>query len=134
MVSTGYVVGLDYTNPHLNPFKEFQRWKTHPAVRPTFVGGERLSYGARALNEGGLQCIPRLTCPGCALIGCAAGFLNVPKIKGAVLYFSFPLYTLATPPRATHSVSADSPPAPHTPTTMSPRLSTAPPGGGNVGG
>jgi len=82
LVSTGYVVGLDYTNPYLNPFKEFQRWKTHPAVRPTFEGGERLSYGARALNEGGLQCIPQLAFPGGALIGCAAGFLNVPKIKG----------------------------------------------------
>ena len=82
LVSTGYVVGLDYANPYLNPFKEFQRWKTHPSVRPTFEGGERLAYGARALNEGGLQCIPQLSFPGGALIGCAAGFLNVPKIKG----------------------------------------------------
>ena len=82
LVSTGYVVGLDYANPYLNPFKEFQRWKTHPAIRPTFEGGERLAYGARALNEGGLQCIPKLTFPGGALVGCAAGFLNVPKIKG----------------------------------------------------
>ena len=76
------VVGLDYPNPHLNPYQEFQRWKTHPAVRPTFEGGERLSYGARALNEGGLQCIPQLGFEGGALIGCGAGFLNVPKIKG----------------------------------------------------
>ena len=82
LVSTGYVIGLDYTNPYLNPFNEFQRWKTHPAVRPTFEGGERLMYGARALNEGGLQSIPTLGFSGGALIGCAAGFLNVPKIKG----------------------------------------------------
>jgi len=82
LVSTGFVVGLDYSNPYLSPFKEFQRWKTHPYVRPTFEGGERLSYGARALNEGGLQCIPKLGFSGGALIGCAAGFLNVPKIKG----------------------------------------------------
>ena len=82
LVSTGYVVALDYTNPYLNPFKMFQQWKTHPSVRPTFEGGERLSYGARALNEGGYQSIPKLTFPGGALVGCAAGFLNVPKIKG----------------------------------------------------
>lgn len=82
LVSTGFVVGLDYSNPYLSPFKEFQRWKTHSYVRPTFEGGERLSYGARALNEGGLQCIPTLGFSGGALIGCAAGFLNVPKIKG----------------------------------------------------
>jgi electron-transferring-flavoprotein dehydrogenase len=82
LVSCGYVIGLDYTNPYLNPFKSFQQWKTHPSVRQTLEGGERLSYGARALNEGGLQCIPKLSFPGGALIGCAAGFLNVPKIKG----------------------------------------------------
>lgn len=82
LVSCGYVIGLDYTNPYLNPFNEFQRWKTHPAIRPTFEGGERLSYGARALNEGGLQSVPKLGFAGGALIGCAAGFLNVPKIKG----------------------------------------------------
>ena len=82
LVSTGYVVGLDYTNPTLSPFQEFQRWKTHPSVRPTFEGGERLSYGARALTEGGWQCIPKLGFSGGALIGCGAGFLNVPKIKG----------------------------------------------------
>jgi len=83
LVSCGYVVALDYTNPYLNPFKTFQQWKTHPSVRPTFEGGERLAYGARALNEGGFQCIPKLTFPGGALVGCAAGFLNVPKIKGS---------------------------------------------------
>jgi len=82
LVSTGYVVALDYTNPHLSPFQEFQRWKTHPEIRPTFEGGERISYGARALNEGGFQSIPTLGFTGGALIGCGAGFLNVPKIKG----------------------------------------------------
>mmetsp|Transcript_58296 Transcript_58296/g.126614 ORF Transcript_58296/g.126614 Transcript_58296/m.126614 type:complete len:623 (+) Transcript_58296:3-1871(+) len=82
LVSAGYVIGLDYKNPYLNPFLEFQRWKTHPSVRPTFEGGERLSYGARALNEGGLQSVPTLGFSGGALIGCGAGFLNVPKIKG----------------------------------------------------
>mmetsp|Transcript_36805 Transcript_36805/g.120308 ORF Transcript_36805/g.120308 Transcript_36805/m.120308 type:complete len:579 (+) Transcript_36805:2-1738(+) len=82
LVITGYVVALDYSNPYLNPFKMFQQWKTHPSIRPTFEGGERLAYGARALNEGGFQSIPKLTFPGGALVGCAAGFLNVPKIKG----------------------------------------------------
>jgi electron-transferring-flavoprotein dehydrogenase len=82
-VAVGFVVGLDYENPHLSPFEEFQRFKTHPAIRPTFVGGRRLAYGARALNEGGFQAIPRLDFPGGLLIGCAAGFLNVPKIKGS---------------------------------------------------
>ena len=81
-VAVGFVVGLDYSNPHLSPFEEFQRFKTHPAIRPTFEGGRRIAYGARALNEGGFQSIPRLVFPGGALIGCAAGFLNVPKIKG----------------------------------------------------
>jgi len=81
-VAVGFVVGLDYDNPYLSPFEEFQRFKTHPAIRPTFEGGRRVAYGARALNEGGFQAIPRLAFPGGALIGCAAGFLNVPKIKG----------------------------------------------------
>jgi electron-transferring-flavoprotein dehydrogenase len=81
-VYIGYVIGLDYSNPHLNPFKEFQRFKTHPAVRDLLEGGRRVSYGARALNEGGYQSVPKLAFPGGALIGCAAGFLNVPKIKG----------------------------------------------------
>ena len=80
--AVGYVVGLDYQNPHLSPFDEFQRFKTHPAIRPMLEGGKRLAYGARALNEGGLQAIPELVFAGGALIGCAAGFLNVPKIKG----------------------------------------------------
>ena len=82
LVSFGFVVGLDYSNPWLSPFEETQRFKTHPAMREHFKGGRRVSYGARALNEGGLQSIPRLTFPGGALIGDAAGFLNVPKIKG----------------------------------------------------
>ena len=81
-VAVGYVVGLDYSNPHLSPFEEFQRFKTHPAVRSVFEGGRRVSYGARALNEGGFQSIPKLTFPGGCLVGCTAGFLNVPKIKG----------------------------------------------------
>jgi len=83
LVSVGFVIGLDYRNPHLSPFDEFQRFKTHPAIRPTFEGGKRLVYGARAINEGGFQSIPKLVFPGGALIGCAAGFVNVPKIKGS---------------------------------------------------
>ena len=82
-VAVGLVVGLDYDNPHLSPFEEFQRFKTHPVIRPIFEGGRRISYGARALNEGGLQSIPKLTFPGGALIGCAAGFLDVAKLKGS---------------------------------------------------
>jgi electron-transferring-flavoprotein dehydrogenase len=82
LVSYGFVVGLDYSNPWLAPFEEMQRFKAHPAVRKHFEGGRRISYGARALNEGGLQSIPTLTFPGGALIGCSAGFVNVPKIKG----------------------------------------------------
>ena len=82
LVSYGFVIGLDYRNPWLSPFEEMQRFKTHPAVRGHFAGGRRISYGARALNEGGLQSIPRLSFPGGALVGCAAGFVNVPKIKG----------------------------------------------------
>ncbi len=81
-VSVGFVIGLDYENPHLSPFDELQRFKTHPAIRPTFEGGRRIAYGARALNEGGFQSIPKLIFPGGALIGAAAGFMNVPKIKG----------------------------------------------------
>lgn len=82
-VAVGFVIGLDYTNPHLSPFDEFQRFKTHPKIRPTFEGGRRIAYGARAINEGGFQSIPKLTFPGGLLIGCTAGFLNVPKIKGS---------------------------------------------------
>jgi electron-transferring-flavoprotein dehydrogenase len=81
-VAVGFVAGLDYSNPHFSPFEEFQRFKTHPSIRPTFEGGRRIAYGARALNEGGFQSIPTLVCPGAAIIGCAAGFVNVPKIKG----------------------------------------------------
>ncbi|QBJ80186.1 MULTISPECIES: electron transfer flavoprotein-ubiquinone oxidoreductase [Aquitalea] len=81
-VVVGYVVGLDYTNPYLSPFEEFQRFKTHPAIKGVFEGGRRLSYGARALSEGGIQSLPKLTFPGGLLVGDTAGFLNVPKIKG----------------------------------------------------
>jgi electron-transferring-flavoprotein dehydrogenase len=79
----GFVVGLDYQNPTMSPFEEFQRFKTHPSIRPLLEGGKCLSYGARALNEGGYQSIPKLEFPGGALIGCAAGFLNVAKIRGS---------------------------------------------------
>jgi electron-transferring-flavoprotein dehydrogenase len=82
LISYGFVIGLDYSNPWLSPFDEMQRFKTHPDVRKHFEGGRRISYGARALNEGGLQSIPKLVFPGGALIGDSAGFLNVPKIKG----------------------------------------------------
>jgi electron-transferring-flavoprotein dehydrogenase len=82
LVSFGLVICLDYTNPWLSPFDEMQRFKTHPDMRRHFEGGRRISYGARALNEGGLQSIPKLSFPGGLLIGDAAGFLNVPKIKG----------------------------------------------------
>ncbi len=81
-VAVGYIVGLDYENPHLDPFMEFQRFKTHPSIAPIFAAGKRISYGARAINEGGYQAIPKLIFPGGALIGCSAGFLNVAKIKG----------------------------------------------------
>jgi electron-transferring-flavoprotein dehydrogenase len=81
-VALGLVVGLDYQNPWLDPFQELQRFKTHPMITSLLTGGERLAYGARALNEGGWQSLPKLTFPGGALIGDAAGFLNVPKIKG----------------------------------------------------
>jgi electron-transferring-flavoprotein dehydrogenase len=81
-VAVGFVIGLDYRNPHLSPFDEFQRFKNHPEIRPIFEGGTRVSYGARAISEGGLQSIPKLTFPGGLLVGDTAGFLNVPKIKG----------------------------------------------------
>ncbi len=83
LVSVGFVLHLNYENPYLSPFDEFQRFKTHPLVRETFAGGKRLAYGARALTEGGLQSVPKLAFPGGALIGCAAGFMNVPRIKGS---------------------------------------------------
>ena len=82
-VALGFVVALDYKNPYLSPFDEMQRWKTNPAVAEILKGGRRVSYGARAINEGGLQSIPKLVFPGGALIGCAAGFVNVPRIKGS---------------------------------------------------
>jgi len=81
-VALGFIVSLDYSNPYISPFEELQRWKTHPAIRAEIEGGRRVSYGARAINEGGWQAIPRLVFPGGALIGCSAGFVNVPRIKG----------------------------------------------------
>ena len=83
LVAAGFVVHLDYANPHLSPYDEFQRFKLHPSIRPTFDGGKRIMYGARAINEGGLQSVPRLAFPGGALVGCAAGFVNLPRIKGS---------------------------------------------------
>ncbi|MGN6777192.1 4Fe-4S dicluster domain-containing protein, partial [Rhizobium sp.] len=83
LVAVGFVVHLNYKNPYLYPFEEFQRFKTHPAIRGTFEGGKRISYGARAITEGGWQSVPKLTFPGGALIGCSAGFVNVPRIKGS---------------------------------------------------
>ena len=81
-ISIGFVIGLNYQNPHLSPFEEFQRFKTHPAIAKYLIGGERISYGARALNEGGIQSLPKLHFSGGVLAGCEAGFLNLPKIKG----------------------------------------------------
>jgi electron-transferring-flavoprotein dehydrogenase len=81
-VALGFVTALDYANPYVNPFEEFQRWKQHPAIRAVIEGGKRVAYGARAINEGGWQSVPKLAFPGGALIGCAAGFVNVPRIKG----------------------------------------------------
>ena len=82
-VFAGFIVSLGYKNPHLSPFNEFQRWKTHPKIRRYLGGGKRIAYGARAVNKGGLQSLPKLTFPGGMLVGCTAGFLNGAKIKGA---------------------------------------------------
>jgi electron-transferring-flavoprotein dehydrogenase len=82
-VALGFVTALDYANPHVSPYEEFQRWKQHPAIRAMLEGGRRVSYGARAINEGGWQSVPRLAFPGGALVGCSAGFVNVPRIKGS---------------------------------------------------
>ncbi|MDQ2633901.1 MAG: electron transfer flavoprotein-ubiquinone oxidoreductase, partial [Pseudomonadota bacterium] len=82
-VAVGFVLHLNYKNPWISPFEEFQRFKTHPAIRGTFEGGKRISYGARAITEGGWQSVPKLSFPGGALIGCSAGFVNVPRIKGS---------------------------------------------------
>jgi electron-transferring-flavoprotein dehydrogenase len=83
LVAVGFVVHLNYKNPYLSPFEEFQRFKTHPAIKDTFEGAKRISYGARAITEGGYQSVPKLSFPGGALIGCSAGFVNVPRIKGS---------------------------------------------------
>jgi len=82
-VALGYVTALDYKNPYVYPFEEFQRWKQHPAIRAILEGGRRVAYGARAINEGGWQSVPRLAFPGGVLAGCSAGFVNVPRIKGS---------------------------------------------------
>ena len=82
-VYLGYVIGLDYQNPYLSPFDEFQRFKTHPSIKKMFEGGKRISFGARALIEGGIQSLPKMYMPGALLIGCDAGTLNMPKIKGS---------------------------------------------------
>jgi len=81
-VALGFVTSLDYANPYVHPFEEFQRWKQHPAIRAEISGGRRVAYGARAINEGGWQSVPKLAFPGGALVGCSAGFVNVPRIKG----------------------------------------------------
>ena len=81
-VALGFVTSLDYANPYVHPFEEFQRWKQHPAIRREIEGGKRVAYGARAINEGGWQSVPKLAFPGGALVGCSAGFVNVPRIKG----------------------------------------------------
>jgi electron-transferring-flavoprotein dehydrogenase len=83
LVAVGFVVGLDYANPWLSPFEEFQRWKHHPAIKPTFEGGKRIGYGARALTAGGILSIPKTVFPGGALVGCDAGYLNASRIKGS---------------------------------------------------
>lgn len=83
LVSVGFVTHLNYKNPYLSPFEEFQRMKTHPMIKETFEGGRRISYGARAITEGGFQSVPKLTFAGGALIGCSAGFVNLPRIKGS---------------------------------------------------
>src|SRR5690606_33061324 len=82
-VAVGFVVHLNYANPHVDPYREFQRFKHHPKIAPVFQGAKRLAYGARAISEGGFQSVPELTFPGGALIGDAAGFVNVPRIKGS---------------------------------------------------
>ncbi|MBQ94664.1 MAG: electron transfer flavoprotein-ubiquinone oxidoreductase [Actinobacteria bacterium] len=82
-VALGFVTALDYANPYVSPYQEFQRWKHHPAIAAILEGGKRVAYGARVINEGGWQSVPKLAFPGGALIGCAAGFVNVPRIKGS---------------------------------------------------
>ncbi|MFQ3666427.1 MAG: electron transfer flavoprotein-ubiquinone oxidoreductase, partial [Sphingomonadaceae bacterium] len=82
-IALGFVVALNYRNPYISPFDEFQTWKTHPEIKAMLKGGRRVAYGARAINEGGWQAVPKLVFPGGALIGCAAGFVNVPRIKGS---------------------------------------------------
>ena len=82
-VTLGFVIGLDYANPYLSPFEEMQRWKTHPAIRAHIEGGKRIGYGARAINSGTPQALPKTVFPGGALVGCDAGYLNAARIKGS---------------------------------------------------
>jgi hypothetical protein len=117
LVSFGYVVGLDYKNPWLSPFDEMQRLKTHPHMRKHFEGGRRISYGARALSEGGFQSIPKLVFPGGALIGDSAGFLNLPKIKGT--HCAMKSGTLAAEAVA-EALAGNKPNSPHTPRISAP--------------
>ena len=100
LVLIGMVVGLDYQNPYINPYKEFQRWKLHPAVKENLEGGQCISYGARVLNEGGYHATPKLVVPGAALIGCSAGFLNAVKIK-----VEYALFTERMTHLLTHSLT-----------------------------
>ena len=83
LVSVGFVIGLDYQNPWMSPFEEMQRWKAHPAIRSHIEGGKRLCYGARAINNGGPQALPKVVFPGGALVGCDAGFMNAARVKGS---------------------------------------------------
>jgi len=108
LISIGFVVGLDYSNPYLSPFEEMQRFKTHPAIRKTLEGGRRIAYGARALVEGGLQSLPKLSFPGGLLIGDTAGFLNVAKIKGN--HTAMKSGMIAAEALATHLANEDSNP------------------------
>lgn len=109
LVLIGMVVGLDYANPYLNPYQEFQRWKTHPAIRSHLEGGSCIQYGARVLNEGGYHAIPHLTFPGGALVGCSAGFLNAVQIKGSHTALQSGIYAAEA---AFEVLTASSSPAP----------------------
>jgi electron-transferring-flavoprotein dehydrogenase len=107
-VFAGFIVSLGYKNPHLSPFNEFQRWKTHPKIRRYLDGGKRIAYGARAVNKGGLQSLPKLTFPGGMLVGCTAGFLNGAKIKGAHTAIKTGMLAAESVQAALHSDSAPS--------------------------
>lgn len=114
LVLVGMVVGLDYANPYLNPYQEFQRWKTHPSIAAHLEDGSCIQYGARVLNEGGYHAIPKLTFPGGALVGCSAGFLNAVQIKGSHtamqsgIYAAEAAYTALTHPDVSQHIVAES--------------------------